>query len=315
MRLARSMSIGPRDQDAYDCVIVGAGPAGLTCALLLGRYLHRVLVVHDGRPRNQASLGIHGLLGMHGILPSEYLERGLREVEEVGVEVRRGRVDAVERGPGGSFHVAGTAGEACARRVVLAFGVRDATPEVAGFDDYYGRGIHHCPDCDGYEVRDGRVAVIGLRGKTLKYAKSLLPWTRRIVILTGVEKAGIDDDEREEARGLGIEVLDDRVTRFEGDGSRLRQLVLEGAAPLPIDAVFFKLGASRGAALAEGLGCNVTDDDPCIAVDASKETSIPGVYAVGDLVQGTQLVVTAAADGAIAAIAIHKSLLPAAWLP
>jgi thioredoxin reductase len=308
------MGNGLRDRDVHACAIIGAGPAGLTCALFLGRYLHRVLVIDEGRPRNLASRGIHGLLGQHGILPSEYIEKGLREVQDVGVELRRGRVDSVERCPEG-FRVAGTAGEARARRVVLAFGIRDVTPEVPGFEEYYGRGIHHCSDCDGYEARGGRIAVMGLAGKVLGYAKSLLPWTRRIVILAGVEGAGIDDDEREDARELGIEVVDDRVARFEGDGARLRSIVLEGADPLPIDALFFKLGAKRGAPLAEGLGCNVTQGDPCIVVDASKETSIPGVYAVGDLVQGSQLVVTAAADGAIAAIAIHKSLLPAAWLP
>src|SRR5215211_512321 len=117
------------EQAPYDAIIIGGGPAGLTCAIFLARYRRRVLVIDEGRPRNHATTGIHGFLGQHGIEPGELLERGRAEARETGAEIQKGRATKIER-DGDVFNVSTTAGDVRARRVVLAYGVRDTLPDI-----------------------------------------------------------------------------------------------------------------------------------------------------------------------------------------
>src|SRR5687767_4376577 len=144
----------------YDAVIIGAGPAGLTCAIFLGRYRRRVAVIDSGKGRNYATHGVHGFLGQHGIPPGELRRRGREEAAHVGVELFEGTVSKVEK-CGDHFEVTSDSGVLKGRRIVFAYGVRDIKPELPDFEAYYGRSIFHCPDCDGYEIRDKPIGVVG----------------------------------------------------------------------------------------------------------------------------------------------------------
>ena len=304
------MTENNHEQTPYDAVIIGGGPAGLTCAIFLGRYRRRALVVDDGRPRNYASRGIHGFLGHHAIDPDELRRRGRAEAEHAGVEFCDGRTTKIEK-VGDVFEVSITTCDLVrARRIVLAYGVRDTLPDIPDVDQYYGVSLHHCPDCDGYECRDRRIGVIGWGKKIVGLALKLLQWTDDVVVFTHGHDREWDEEEHSKLLAEQIDVKDEKIVALDGENGEVKAAVLSTGERVPAGALFFNINVERSCSLAEELGCKCDPEQPNIEVDDHRKTSVEGVWAVGDLVEGSQLAVTAAADGAIAAIAINKSLLP-----
>lgn len=296
----------------YDCMIIGGGPAGLTCAIFMGRYRRRVLVIDAGRPRNYAAQAIHGFLGHHRIKPAELLRKGRDEAEQVGVEFLDSVARKIER-CGDCFEIKTDQGTVKGRRVVLAYGVRDILPEIPDLKSYYGKSIFHCPDCDGYEVTGKRVGVIGQGKNVAGLSLKMLQWTEDVTIFTHGEDREQNADQTSKLQAEGIRTMTSPIRKLTGANGLLTTVELETGDRVEIDALFFTLGVERSCTLAEEAGCAVFDDQPCLPVDEYKQTSVEGIYAIGDLAPGSQLVITSAADGAIAAIAINKSLLPPAW--
>lgn len=301
--------------DLYDCIIIGAGPAGLSASLFLARYLRRTLTFHHNSPRNQYAHGIHGLLGHDGIPPAELLARGRDEVTSYGGLIVEACVDAVERVSAEHFRVF-TGAEGVerrafeSRRLLLATGLRDLTPNCPGFREFYGSSVHHCPDCDGYEVKDKRVAVLAHGKNAAGFTANLLTWTTQITLLTDQKEISTEDHEKLSL--LDISVRSERVVRLEGDKSsrQLQRVVFADAEPLECDALFFNLGTELATNFHETLGCRLDPECDLVWVDETQQTSVKGVYAAGDITPQSQLAVVAAAEGAMAAIHIHRSLVP-----
>lgn len=308
-------------QGVYDCIVIGAGPAGLSAALFLARYRRKVLTFHNSSPRNLYSHGVHGFLGHHGITPKELLARGRDEVTNHGGLVVEGCVTKVEKIEEGLFRVTtgeAEAGEALttfeARRLLLATGLRDLTPDCPGFRDFYGVTVFHCPDCDGFEVTGKRVAVLGSGRETVGFTLNLLTWTDRLTLITDGRGRELTDEHHSKLSEFDIPVTDRRITRLEGDMEehRLARVCFDDGTALECDALFFNLGTIPASNLHEMLGCRLDEECGLIWVDDDQQTSVEGVYAAGDITPRSQLAVVAAAEGAMAAIHIHKSLIPAA---
>ncbi len=312
------------NEHIYDCIVIGAGPAGLSASLFLARYRRGVLTFHHNSPRNLYSHGIHGFLGHHGILPVDLLERGRDEVRQHGGVIVEGCVTDAERIADEHFRVTvgaenGGADAVAqtfeARRLLLATGLRDMKPDCPGFNEFYGLSVFHCPDCDGYEVSDKRVAVLGNGKKTVGFALNLLTWTDQLTLITGGDPGDITDEHRAKLTALDIPILDRQIARLEGDtgSGRLERALFEEGGALECDALFFNLGTEPASKLHVMLGCELDQESGLVWVDAEQQTSAPGVYAAGDLTPRSQLAVVAAAEGAMAAIHIHKSLTPPEW--
>ena len=294
--------------DLYECIVIGAGPAGLSASLFLARYLRRTLTFHHNSPRNEYAHGVHGFLGHHGIRPGELLARGRDEVTSHGGLIIEACVTAVEKVAPEHFRV--TAGERVfeAQRLLLATGLRDLTPDCPGFREFYGWSVFHCPDCDGYEVKDKRVAVLAYDKNAAGFTENLLTWTRHITLLT--DQRELSKDNEEKLAALDVAIRTDAVAALEGDTStkQLQRVVFAEGEPLECDALFFNLGTELATNFHETLACRLDPECGLLWVDDTQQTSVEGVYGAGDITPNSQLAVVAAAEGAMAAIHIHRSL-------
>ena len=300
--------------DLYDCIVIGAGPAGLSASLFLARYLRRTLTFHHNSPRNEYAHGIHGFLGHHGIRPAELLARGRDEVTTHGGLIIEACVNAVEQVSAECFRVfAGPEGTKDrvfeSRRLLLATGLRDLTPDCPGFREFYGSSVFHCPDCDGYEVKDKRVAVLTHGKNAAAFTEHLLTWTSQLTLLT--DQREISDSDRAALEKLDVAIRTDAVVALDGDESnrQLRRVLFSEGEPLECDALFFNLGTELASNFHETLGCRLDEESGLVWIDKTQQTSVDGVYAAGDITPNSQLAVVAAAEGAMAAIQIHKSLV------
>ena len=298
------------DSRRYDVAVVGGGPAGLTAAIWLARYLHRVVVVDSGDPRNWETRGINGFLSRPGIRPPELRALGREECAKYGVEFVSGIVDQALNETGELFAVCIRGGKTIeARRILLAIGIKDVWPQVPGLDKCYGDTVHVCPDCDGYEARDKKTVVIGVGRKAVGMALALTTWTREIVICTNGEKPDMDQNLLDQLKALNIPVLDAPIQCVVSRESEIAGLDLEGGMSLDCERLFFAIGQYPADDLGAQLGCK-RDDLGRLVIDDRNHTSVLNVYAAGDIAPGPQMAIVAAASGAVAALAIHASLIP-----
>jgi thioredoxin reductase len=294
----------------HDVTIIGGGPAGLTAALFLARYCHSVVVIDSRDPRNWEARAINGYLGLHGITPPELRARGRTEAERYGVEFIDACVSTVRREDDDRFVVTLEGGRAfTSRRVLLAIGIKDVWPKVPGLDQCYGQTVHHCPDCDGYEARGKRTAVIASGRSAAGMAFSLTTWTNDLIICTNGKPASIQPRERAKLEALRIPIVERPLVRVESNGAHVRGLVLDDGNVIECERVFFAIGHYPADDLGVQLGC-ARDDEGLIVIDDKCRTSVRNVFAAGDITPGPHLAIAAAGGGAIAALAIHASLVP-----
>ncbi|GAC1703089.1 MAG: NAD(P)/FAD-dependent oxidoreductase [Candidatus Limnocylindrales bacterium] len=290
----------------FDAVIVGAGPAGLSAALFLGRCRRRVVVIDDGRPRNRTARAAHGLFTRDGASPAALLRRGRGDLRAYpSVTVRTGTAVALS-GVRGAFRIGCADGTAStARRVLLATGVIDEVPELAGLEPLYGISVHHCPYCDAFEHADRPLAQYGRGRAGVDAAVVLRAWSDNVVLVTDGRPLGAR--ERARCARQGITVRTAPIRRLVGRGGRLQRIVFERGADLPRAALFFATGQRQRSSLARRIGCEFTAEG-AVATDEHESTCVPGIYVAGDASHREQKVVVAAAEGAQAAIKIHESL-------
>ncbi|MFJ6785627.1 NAD(P)/FAD-dependent oxidoreductase [Streptomyces yangpuensis] len=296
----------------YDTVIVGGGPAGLTAALALTRYRRRTLVVESpAPPRNAASRGVHGMIGLEGATPAEVRARAWGELDAYGLAERRHTVaEDVTPAGGGGFHVALEDGSTVrSRTVLLATGVIDVHPEgVEGFAECWGRTVIHCPFCLGWENAD---RTWGLIADDPDYAATAATafraWTADVTAIAppGMARAA---QTRQALRAAGSDLVEGKIVRLHhhdgelhtvemADGARLKRQTLLWSPPQQQVPLVTRLTGTLGLAL---------DEDGFITTGPDKQTSVPGLYAAGDLTTAwEQGAMNAAGAGASAADAIH----------
>jgi thioredoxin reductase len=300
----------PAYSDTYDVAIVGGGPAGLSAAIWLGRYLRRVVVIDAGDPRNWETRGIHGYLGLEGITPGELRGRGRDDARKFGATLLDATASHIDRLDDDLFRVTLESGATLtAMRILLAIGVRDVWPDVPGLDRCYGATAHVCPDCDGYEARGRKTVVIASGRKAAGLALALATWTREIVICSNGADAGMSAEILAKLDALNIPIIEAPIERVISSGGEARSLELQDGMCLDCDQIFFAIGQEPSDDLGAQLGCE-RDEIGRVVTDLHSHTSVRNVYAAGDIIHGPQMAIAAAGVGAVAAVAIHHSLLP-----
>ncbi|HVF20771.1 MAG TPA: NAD(P)/FAD-dependent oxidoreductase, partial [Mycobacteriales bacterium] len=222
------------------------------------------------------------------------------------VEVGEGTVTSARRIDNGfEVVVDGDAVTAC--RLVLACGVTDELPNVAGVEEHFGAGVFTCPSCDGFEARGCDVVVLGWNAGLADFSLHLFEWARSVTIVTDGRRFEGDERHLDALHPVGIDVVEEVAVRFVGERGDLQGVELAGGRLIPCQVAFFSIGVHPKSGLAVELGCAL-DADGYVVVDADCETSVRGVYAAGDLTPGVHRVQVAAAEGAVAGVKCAHSL-------
>jgi thioredoxin reductase len=271
----------------FDCVVLGGGVAGLAAAMVLGRARRRTLLLDRGRQSNRAAAHVGGLLGHDGTPPEELYERARAQVAAYDAVALRDAeaVDARAQGDGFAVVAGDGGGEVRARALVLATGMTYEVPDVPGFAELWGGAVFHCPFCHGWEVRDRPVVVYGAGEVADRQAALMAAWTDDVTVV-----------DPGDVTGLRVE-----------DGV-LQAVVRRDGSEVPCEAVLVHAPLRRRDALPERLGLALTDTG-LVAVDAQARTSVPGVYAAGDLAVAPQQVAIALGSGHLAGVVATRELL------
>ena len=294
--------------NSFDVAIIGGGAAGLSAALVLARADRNVAVIDDGTPRNAPATHMHGFLSRDGMPPSELLAKGREEVTGYGGHLLDDTVaDVVPDGSNAFWVLLASGSRIRARRLLVTTGLKDELPDVPGLAERWARDVLHCPYCHGHEVLDRQLGVIGGTPGAVRYAQIVRQWTYDLVyftppgLLTAAERAGLV------ARAIGI--VEGSIASLVIDSEdRLRGVCMADGSTVPRDALFVPPRFVPRSQLLADLGC-ATNDDGWVTVDATGRTSVPGVWAAGNVVDPRAQVITAAGAGSAAAIAINADLV------
>ena len=298
------------DDKPLDCLVIGGGPAGLTAAIYLSRYHLDIMVVDGGKSRAAWIPTSHNHAGFpDGINGKELLKRMREQAQLYGTRIEDGQVARIERDPeGGLFCVDWGSGPVSARSVLLATGVANRRPQMdeEAHDDALARGlIRYCPICDGYEVTDKKVGVIGTAERGVAEAIFLRSYTADLTLIAPDGPHELSDEDRAKLDEAGIALVDGPIEAIE-PGSETIAVAAAGTR-YEFDSIYPALGSDTHTQLAEMLGATQAGDQ-CIKVDSHQRTSVPGLYAAGDVVLGLDQISHAMGEGGVASTTIRNDL-------
>ena len=299
---------GNTSEEPWDCLVIGGGPAGLTAAIYLARFHLSVVVVDGGKSRASTIPNTRNHAGFpEGISGSDLIGRMLEQARRYGTRIEAGEVASLEADT--KLLVARTSDSAIhARTVLLATGVVNRRPAMADdlHDEVLARGLlRYCPICDGYEVTDRPVAVIGTGERGVREAEFLRSYTRQVVLIPPDRSHDLDPAQRERLIKAGIDIVDDPCLGFELRAEQIGILLRGGMRMFA--SVYPALGSDVRSELAANIGAAVSKES-CIVVDPHQRTNIAGLYAAGDVVLGLDQISNAMGQGGVAATTIRNDL-------
>ena len=292
----------------FDAIVIGGSFAGLEAATYLARGMRSVAVIDNGSPRNRFAAHSHGYLSRDGASPQEILEAARAQVTAYPsvhfIDDSATTATAVANG----FMVR-TAGdsEVTGKRLVLAFGISDQLPDIPGLAERWGKTVNHCPYCHGYEFGSSPRGVLHLSEYSSHQARIIHEWGPTTYFLNG---AFVESDTLSELTKLGITIVPDVVNRLTGNGDQLAGVQLADGRLVSVAALYVMPRTILNSDIATQLGCEIEPgpQGPIVRTDEFRATTVPGVYAAGDIVRAMHSITLAAADGMMAGTALHRSL-------
>lgn len=295
-------------QPDHDCLIIGGGPAGLTAAIYLARFHLDVKLVDAGKSRASLIPCTRNHAGFpDGISGQDLIDRMKAQAQKYGVSIESGRITRLDRIEAG-FEALWGEGKTTARSVLIATGVKNRRPSMdeALHDQALADGlIRYCPICDGYEVTDRKVGVIGSDSHGVAEALFLRGYTTDITLIAPDKAMDLRQKDWEKLESFGIRTLDGPCRAVGVDAGTIFVETAEGT--YRFDSVYPALGSDTHSDLAEMAGAKLSASG-CILVDAHQRTNVPGLYAAGDVVQGLDQISHAMGEGGVAATTIRNDL-------
>jgi thioredoxin reductase len=294
--------------DFWDVVIVGAGPAGLSAALLLGRCRRRVLLSDSGTPRSWPAQRMHGYLSRDGMDLDEFRAVARAQVAVYpSVALIDVGVQSIESAGKGTFRVrCADAAEHRCRKVLLASGVYDQLPPIRDIEQFFGITAHPCPYCEGWEMKDLPIAIYGNGIRGFEMTRAMTAWSSDLLLCTNAT-AGLSALQRRALSNNGVEIISEKIVELIGDGGQLRAIRFADGQTRDRRALFFDTPCRPQSHLAERLGCRMTRSGSIYSGQFSA-SSVPGVFVAGNILKDVQLSIVAAAEGARAAFGINRAL-------
>ncbi|RJE85834.1 NAD(P)/FAD-dependent oxidoreductase [Paracoccus onubensis] len=289
-----------------DVIVIGGSYAGMAAALQLARARRKVLVIDAGQRRNRFASHSHGFLGQDGAEPNRIWAEARRQLEAYPT------VDWVEGTASGitgrrdDFRVTLDNGEALSgRRILLATGVADQLPDIPGISERWGQTVFHCPYCHGYELDQGRIGVIATGPMSLHQAQLLPEWGEVTFLMN--DALTLDPDQRDDLRRRGVTIEETPIAKITGTA----EVKLQDGRTLSFAGLFTATRTEPSGPLAEATGCTLVETPmgSQILTGDTKETSIPGIFACGDVARAPHSVSLAVGDGAWAGAQLHRSLV------
>jgi thioredoxin reductase len=293
----------------HDAIVIGGSFAGLSAALYIARARRSVCVVDTGLPRNRFAEHSHGLFAHDGSAPRAMLATARSQVAAYPtVTFIDGEATTATKTPDGFSVTLATGDVLEGVRLVLAFGISDELPAIPGLAERWGSSVLHCPYCHGYEFSGQRLGVLHMSPRSIHQTMLISEWGPTTLYLDGAEP---DDASLAELVKRGVAIERAPVKALHGDGTRLSSIELADGRVAATDALYVGPPTHLNSEIAQQLGCELDDAQfgPIIRTDAEKMTTVPGVYAAGDITRGAHTVTFAAADGVMAGLAVHRSLI------
>jgi thioredoxin reductase len=296
-----------KSREVFDTVIVGAGPAGLSAALVLGRACRKVLLCDNDTPRNWASKAIYGFLTRDGTAPADFRQAADLELRRYpNISRANAEVSDAKKLPDGTFEVRLARGTVRSRKILIATGVVDQLPAIAGIESFFGTSVFQCPYCDGWELRRAPVAVYGKAQSALEIARSLTGWTDDIALCTH-GRARLSERDRLGLHRNNIRIFEQPITALRGVQGKLDAIEFADGVTLERSALFFDTACTGRSKLAVSLGCQFNRRGG-IRCGQYEATSVAGVFVAGNVIKDVQLSIVAAGEGARAAFGINRAL-------
>ena len=293
-----------------DVIVIGGSAAGLSAALVLARAQLDVLIIDSGEPRNAPAHHMHGFLSRDGIAPSEFISVGASEVVGYGGHIEKTKVMTVQLRPDGLFYVQMENGrsETC-RALLVATGLKDQIPSITGVQDRWGSLVHHCPYCHGYEVLNQRIAVIAgeLKEMSIKQAGLLRRYSNHVVFLSNGQSLSRSEEASLERNG--VQIISSLVSHIIGEVDTLTGVAFKDGSAIQCDSIFIAPVMAPNDQILKSLNCLRNPKTDYVEVNEVGQTSVPGVWAAGNVVNPYAQVITAAGAGSASAIAISGWLL------
>ncbi len=291
----------------HDVIIIGGSYAGLSAGLPLGRARRSVLVIDGGVRRNRFADSAHNFLTQDGAPPGEIAAKGREQLLAYPtVQWREGQAERAEAVDDGFRVFTADGEERTARRLILATGVRDTLPSIPGLAERWGHSVFHCPYCHGYELNQGRIGVLASTPLSMHHALMLPDWGPTTFFLNGSFPP--DEDQMAQLERRGVRVERGSIGRIEGERA---DVVMEDGRTIPLDGLFTMSRVSVASPIAEQLGCRLEEgpQGSVILVDELKATTVHGVWACGDAARAAGSIPLAVADGTLAGVGAHRSLM------
>jgi thioredoxin reductase len=294
----------------HDAVIIGGSFAGLSAAMYIARGRRSACIVDAGAPRNRFAAQSHGFFAQDGSEPGTMLATARVQVAAyptvtfVDGEARHAAIE-----PDG-FSVTLATGETFeSARLVLAFGISDELPGIPGLAERWGTSVLHCPYCHGFELSGRRLGVLYVSPMSIHQAMLIAEWGPTTFYLNGSSELDAASLEQLEERGVVVEP--EPVSALHGEGAQLSEIELGDGRLSGLDALYLGPPTRLNSGIAQELGCELDEGafGPIVRTDAQQLTTVPGVYAAGDITRAAHNVTWASADGVMAGMAVHRSLV------